>query len=101
MIGRLIAVRKRAGIHCRSPVRAGSGYGWLVLWVLVLQRRPRQPAWPSTAACLQRTLLTACWCSGPWLPVQIKILVADRDVYAARIEGNRGKLLMKVRRAAG
>lgn len=46
-------------------------------------------------------LLTACWCSGPWLPAQIKILVADRDVYAARIEGNRGKLLMKVRRAAG
>jgi hypothetical protein len=45
MIGRLIAIRKRAGIHCRSP---------------------------------------------------IKILVAERDVYAARIEGVRGKLLMKI-----
>ena len=41
MIARLIAIRKRAGIHCRSPVRARGGRAWAAAgpWLA-------GPAWP-------------------------------------------------------
>ena len=92
MIGRLIAVRKRAGIHCRSPVSGWRGRRGAELWF----------SWPGMCRRLAVQCLAGHTRSSLLKPqhslfvIQIKILVAERDVYAARIEGNRGQLLMKV-----
>lgn len=91
MIARLIAIRKSAGIHCRSPVRGRAGRLLPAVPLLLFCGRGRpcrlaRPP-PSHPAALPPY-------TSP--PMQVKIVAAERDVYAAEIEGARGKLLMKI-----
>lgn len=103
VITRLIALRSRLGIHCRSKVRR--------------RRRPRFCKaelgchQPRVHACVRVTLAELCSCQClcrrrqqcsrpnvpapmPWsLPLQVKIVCSQRDVYAAEIDE---KLVMKI-----
>lgn len=112
MVARLVAVRKRAGIHCRSEVRTAWGQsGRLSLGGvggngLLLRRRCGTSELGRAGAALACACLSQCFGLGsqPRLtcphrtpsPLQVKILKADRDVYAAEIEGRHSKLLMKI-----
>ena len=81
---------------CTAARRCASRGRWAVCLLSLLPRLPCRvgPARTILAARLPLALInTNLPC--PAAP-QVKILAAERDVYAAQVEGSRGKLLMKV-----
>jgi hypothetical protein len=87
LIGRLIELRQRMGINCRSQVR-GSCLRWCPRYFCTIRPLDECPlSLPIQKSVIEFDRLIVHW------NVQVKILKAERDVYAAEIDE---RLIMKI-----